>query len=354
MPTLRRWFEREYIRLEAEEKRALVDRFETFSHAFFEADYQTALNALPDLYRLADALGEPAWHLVAQYYAISAEIYWHGDLTRGLELATEALVRARTMVGLDPVLELYIRETLLYAWLETDGPGYAPDVLSVLDELSPDLLAKDLATRFALLRTYGMAYCGAPDEALALVFSLLPELSDWPPPFHHALRGEALGRVGRLDEALAEYEQAERGFEELGYVIERNATRLGMGDMLVRTERAEEGLRVLRAALSAAKHGINRATTGVAQGLIGKALAAQGQPGEALDWFTMALETLDGRGWLRTEAEFSLERLKALQLTDGHRYATRWQADARQRIGRLRSTDLQRELATLSGSGEVS
>jgi hypothetical protein len=94
MPTLSRWFEEEQDRLIAAGKSALAESFQAFRAAAFEPDVPAVLAAVPNLYALADALGEPVWRLVADYYAIFVECHWRGNVARALELATQASIRA--------------------------------------------------------------------------------------------------------------------------------------------------------------------------------------------------------------------------------------------------------------------
>ncbi len=154
MPTLRRWIEGEYRRLDGAGKAALADCFEAFSRAFFEGDYVVALAAIADLHTLAGALNEPEWRVVVDYYAANARAHWQGDLAAGLETATRALVRAERLGRARGIPALYACEVLLMAWLETDGPGYAGEVEAALGEFSPDGLAPDLAARMGLVRSF--------------------------------------------------------------------------------------------------------------------------------------------------------------------------------------------------------
>jgi tetratricopeptide (TPR) repeat protein len=349
VPTLRRWIEREYKRLDAAGKTSLVEQFETFNQGYFEADYHTVLSLLPDLYKLADRHREPVWRLVATYYHIPAVIHWLGNLQRGLELVTGATVQAHRLLGDHSVLAIYIREMLLYAWLDTDGPGYAVDVLAAVAEIEQMELERDLARRFDLVRAQCLSAMGQGEEAFETITALLPDLN-WPPPYHHSLRAGALAGINRLEEALSEYRKAHRGFQAINHAIECNEARLGIGETLLRLGRTQEGLGELRAALSNAQHGLNRAHIGRAQALIGRGLAQQGQYGKAVGWFAAGLEMLNELGWWRTEAEFAVERLKAMQDMGFAPNTETWidgYHDAARRVERLPSTDLSESLAEL-------
>lgn len=349
MPTLRRWIEREYERLDAAGKNPLVERFETLNQRYFEADYHTVLSTLPDLYKLADSLREPVWRLVATYYHITAAIYWQGNLQRGLELATTATVQAHRLVGDYSVLGIYIRERLLYAWLDTDGPGYAVDVLAAVAEIDQNGLEGDLARRFDLVRAQCLAAMGENQEAFEITTALLPDL-DWEMPYHHILRAGVLAGVNRLEEALNEYRAAHRGFREINHTIASNDAQLGIGDMLLRLDRTQEGLDELRAVLSSAQRGLNRSHIGLAQALIGRGLAQQRKYGKAVGWFTAGLETLNGLGWWRTEAEIAVEKLKAMHdmgFTSDNDTWIEGYHDATWRVERLPSIDLNEELMAL-------
>lgn len=348
MPTLRRWFEREYKRLDGKGKSALVDCFEAFNRAFFEGDYVAVLDSIPDLTRLAEALGEPVWQVVVDYYAATASIYWRGDLGRGLDIATRAMAHAERLGAGRSIPALYAREALLYAWLETDGPGYAGNVSAALDEFPPDGLTPDLVARFSLVRAHCLAATGQGEAALPLALQSLPAL-EWPKAYQHNLRASALGWAGRHTEALREYRAAIRGFDELGHSIERNSARLGQAEALLALGRVDEALTALEEALDAAERSINQAHMGCAQGLTGRALLASGDMEGAAAWFGAALETLNGLGWLRTEVEYALARARALHGLAG----TEAQAaleEAERRARRLRSGDLQREVEELRRS----
>ncbi len=327
----------------------LVEHFEQFKYAFFEANYWAVLNTLPELLGLAYFFNEPVWRLAIQYYAIPAHIYWCGDLARGLETATRGIIAAQGLKGNGSLLGLYVREMLLYAWLETDGPGYAAEVIEVLDELQPDSMGKDLAARFNMLRARALSQGESPKEAAQLMLAQLSYL-DWPRPYHDNLRACAASWMGRLDEALIGYEAAQRGFDAMGFTIEGNEARLSLGATLLSMGENEKGLEVLRATHSAAAHTLNRAHVGMAEGAIGKALVQLGQHEAADRWFGSALERLEDLGWWRSEGEIALERLKAghqlRQETDSDQREA-WERDARRRIMRLRSNDLQDELESL-------
>ncbi len=345
MPTLRQWFEREYERLDGEGKSTLVDCFEAFNRAFFEGNYAAALDLIPDLTRLAEALGEPVWQVVVDYYAATASTYWRGDLGRGLEIATRAVVRAERLGAGRSIPALYAREALLYAWLETDSPGYAGDVSAALDEFPPDRLTPDLAARFSLVRAHCLAATRQGEAALSLALRSLPAL-EWPEAYQHNLRASALGWAGRHTEALEAYRAAIRAFDELGHSIERNGARLGQAEALLALGRADEALAVLEEVLNAAERSINRAHAGCAQGLTGRALLVSGDLEGAAAWFGAALETLDGLGWLRTEAEYGLARARALHgIASAEAQAAVEAAERRAR--RLRSGDLRQAVEEL-------
>jgi hypothetical protein len=338
MPTLRRWFGREYARLEAEGKSALAVGFEAANRAYFEGDYAVALGAIPEVRRLAEALGEPAWQVVADYYAATAAIGWQGDLSRGVALATQAVVRARRIGSHMATLDWYAREALLGAWLEVDGPGYVADVSDALDELPQAGMPPDVRTRFAIIRARCLAVRGDGEAALRLALEGLHTL-EWPEPFEHSLRATALGWAGRHDEAVSSYRAAMDGYRGPGMAIERVGAQLGMVEALLALGRVDEALHLLDAVVEPARGSINRAQAGTAEGLTGQALLAQGSPADAANWLAAALGTLDGLGWLRSEAEFALRRVEALSVAGTGRSSEAWRAavdDAATRIGRLR------------------
>jgi tetratricopeptide (TPR) repeat protein len=351
MPTLRRWIEQGYHTLAANGKLALVDAFDTFTRAFFDSDYAGVMADLPGLYRLADALHEPVWRLLTQYYEINAEIYWFGNLKRGLELATEAVVQAHDLLEPKAAPTFYLQEILLYAWLETDGPGYADDVLQAAGEAilaGPDA---DITRRYRLVQARGLAQNGSVEEAATLILSLLPEL-DWPPAHVHSLRADALALNDRLPEAIDSYRAALSGFEAAGDRLEANSARLGLGETLIQADRPDDGLSLAQTAHQAASRLPNRLHRGLAARLIGRALAEKGRCVEAQEWAEKAINEIEGLGWLRTEAALALEYVTILRQAGIDEQSARWEAsvqNARRHAGRLRSGDLTEELDRLVG-----
>lgn len=350
MPTLRRWIEQEYHTLTANGKTALVDAFEAFTRAYFDSDYAGVIANLPGLYELADALREPTWRLLTQYYEINAEIYWFGNLKRGLELATRSVVQAHDLLEAKAAPIYYIQEILLYAWLETDGPGYADDVLQAIDESVSTGLSADIGRRYKLLQSRCLAQGGAAKEAATLILSLLPDL-DWPPGYIHSLRADALVLNERLPEALTSYRAALSDFEARGDQLEANGTRLSLGETLIQADRPDEGLTLGQKAHQAAQRLPNRLHRALAGKLIGRALAEMGDYGEAQAWYANAMDEIEGLGWSRTEATLSLEYVSLLKRAEVDRQSTEWKVgvlNARRLCDALRSDDLGEELNRLA------
>lgn len=352
MPTLNNWLHREYDRLVRQGKSELAECFDAYRQAFFDFDYQTVLGNVPVLHSLSVEYDEPGFRIATDYYRTVLEAYWLGDLAKGLDIAHQSAARARHLWGVNAVLELYVRLNLLHAWLDTDGPGFAPTVLESLDSSSAQL-PTDLGLRFTLLQATSLMRLGQGDRAYELMQGVLarPEL-DWPAPYHHALRADALQHVGRLDDALAEAEAAITGFVEMGYPIEANGMRLQTADLLLQLDRSGDALERIDEALSSAERLPNRAHMGMARGLLGRALACVGDPGGALNALKKALDTLDGLGWLRHEAELSLAgyEVACRASSVGPRQRDQWQADTEARVRRLHSTDLQAAYRRLAQS----
>jgi hypothetical protein len=349
MPTLRRWIEQEYHTLAANGKTALVDAFEAFTRAFFDSDYAGVIASLPGLYKLADALREPVWRLLTQYYEINAEIYWFGNLKRGLELATRSVVQAHDLLEAKAAPITYIQEILLYAWLETDGPGYADDVLQAIGESASTGLSADIGQRYKLLQARCLAQNGSPQEAATLILSLLPGL-DWPPGYIHSLRADALALNERLPEAIASYRAALADFEAEGDQMGANSTRLGLGETLIQVDRPDEGLSLGQEAHQAAQRLPNHLHRALAAKLIGGALTEKGKFGEAQAWYVDAMDEIAGLGWARTEALLSLEYISLLKRAGVDGQSEEWRAgiqNARRLTSALRSDDLEEALNQL-------
>lgn len=350
MPTLNRWFTAEYRRLASEGKAALADSFETLRTAFFKEDVPSVLIGQRRVHYLSDSFGEPAWHLAADYYGILHEMIWKGDLTSGLDRATRAMIVSSRVLQPGAPLEWYLRETLLDAWLSTDGRGYAPAVITAIDEIGDEGLPSDIAARLAIVRACAEALLD-PASGAAAYQTLLAIVPTLPWERAYCLRLGALGLTwaGRYDDAAADYEAAMNQFEAMGLRISANDSRLAMGETLIQAGDAGTALEVLRAALSAADRLPNRAHVGMAQGGIGRALMMTGQFAEGYDCLGEALGTLKGLGWLRVEAEIAMARAQAA-ITAG---LADWQADVGdvyRRVERLRSTDLRAKLESLAGS----
>jgi hypothetical protein len=347
MPTLNRWFTAEYHRLSAEGKDPLVEAFETLRSAFFSEEVAIVHTTLPRVYELTNLFHEPLWRLAADYYAILMEMIWHGNLAKGLDLATQAVIHAAQLRP-GEALDWYLREVLLDAWLSTDGPGYAADVLAALDEIELEGQPVDMQARLIILRAFAVTQadpaCG--HEALQMVMSVLPTLTCWETAYCLRVRAMGLIWANRPAEAVRDYEGAVAEFEGMGHAIAANDSRLSLGDALIRAGRPEDGIDVLRAALSAAEHLPNRAQIGMAQGGTGMALIMLDQPEIACEWLGAALTTLEGLGWLRSEAEYALARAR-LSGAAGYASEPDDRQYARQCIEKLRSTDLRLALDTL-------
>jgi hypothetical protein len=348
MPTLNRWFTSEYQRLFADSKDPLAESFETLRSAFFTEDLATVRATLPHVYELTNHFHEPVWRLAADYYAILMEMIWYGNLAKGLDLATQAMIRTSQLLLPGDVLEWYLREVLLDAWLSTDGPGYAADVLAAVAEIDVEGQPVDMRARLIILRAFAETQadpaCGG--EALKMVMSVLPTLTCWETAYCLRVRAMGLGWADRPAEAARDYEGAVAEFEAMGYRIAANDSRLSLGDALSRAGRVEAGIDVLRAALSAAEHLPNRAQAGMAQGGIGLALIRLERFRDAHEWLSAALDTLSGLGWLRNEAEYALARAR-ISATSAFTTEPHDRHYARQCIERLRSTDLRLTLDTL-------
>ncbi len=335
MPTLRRWFEAEYKRLQAEDKGALALAFDAFCDLYFEGHPVEALTALPDVRALARALDEPVWEVVADYYDASAHINWLGDLACGRDLAVQATVQAAHLNA--PIPALYARETLLRAWLDTDGPGYSTSVLAAAEEIPRQAVTPDVASRFQLVRAHALAACGERDLAARTALAALPPLR-WPPAYQHSLKGSTLLWTDRPEEAADAFRAAIAEFESAGQHVERTGAAMGLGEALLALGDLDAALTTLDAAHEATQRSINRAHIAQARGLIGRVLLAMDAPGDAAGWLDASLDTFDGLGWDRAEAETTVLRLYALRETGRARGAS-WDAalwEAERAVGRLR------------------
>jgi tetratricopeptide (TPR) repeat protein len=335
MPTLRRWFEAEYERLQAEDKGTLALAFDAFCDLYFDGHPIEALTALPDVRALAHALGEPVWEIVADYYDASAHINWLGDLVCGRDRAVRAAVQVARLNT--PIPALYARETLLLAWLDTDGPGYSADVLAAVEEIPRREVTPDVAARFDLVRAHALAACGEGDLAARTALAALPPLR-WPPAYEHSLKGSTLLWTDRPEEAADAFRAAIEEFEGAGQHVERTGAAMGLSEALLALGDLDAALTTLDAAHEEMQRSINQAHIAQARGLMGRILLATDAPGDAVGWLDAALDAFDGLGWDRAEAETAVLRLYALRQT-GHARGARWKAalwEAEQAVGRLR------------------
>jgi tetratricopeptide (TPR) repeat protein len=351
MPTLRRWFEAEYERLQAEDKGTLALAFDAFCDLYFDGHPVEALTALPDVRALAHALGEPVWEVIADYYDASAHINWLGDLACGRDLAVRAAVQVAHLNA--PIPALYARETLLAAWLDTDGPGYSADVLAAVEEIPRHAVTPDVAARFDLVRANALAACGEGDHAARTALAALPALR-WPPAYQYSLKGSTLLWTARPDDAADAFRAAIEKFEGAGQHVERTGAVMGLGEALLALGELDDALATLDAAHEETQRSINRAHVAQARGLLARVLLAMESPRDAADWLDVALDAFDGLGWDRAEAETAVLRLYALRQAGRARGAT-WEAalwEAERAIGRLRDggrgSDLADELDAFS------
>ncbi len=349
MPTLRRWFDEEGERLIASGKVELLDAFDGLRDATFGGDAATALRIVEDVRTLAEALDEPAWAVVADYYAATAARDWLGDLRRALRLATRAVAQAGKLGIIRRAPGLYAQETMLSAWLATDAPGYSGQVKRAAGELGPT--PPDVTARFDLLRAACLALEGDGDRARAMALAALPAL-EWPEAFEAGVRAATLGWADRWEDAAAAYDTAAARFDVLGMPVEANEARLAAAEAWLAAGWPGDALAVVDGSRRAFERGVNRQHRARCAGIEGQALLALGEHYEAAGRLADALDGLEGLGWLRLEAELSLGHLRALRELDGRTRMQVWEAAtgaARARIEALRSRDLDGELASLCG-----
>jgi tetratricopeptide (TPR) repeat protein len=242
---------------------------------------------------------------------------------------------------------------LLYAWLDTDGPGYAPKVIAAINEIDQPGLTPDVQARFRLIRAHALATQGDGRQAASLALEALITL-DWPPAYHNSVRAGALAWQRRWDEAADSYEKAMEAFEISGQPIERTGAQIALADTLLEIGDTDRALAEAEGALLAAGCSINQAHVAFAESLIGRALLATGDWEAGTAWLGVALNSLEGLGWMRSEAVLALTRLKAVHnlgteainrlgiSLEKARFDAEWHTD------RLRSEDLAAELASLS------
>jgi len=340
VPALRQWLDGEYLRLESEGKSALVSCFVTFNEAYFRADYALALDSLPILAELVDALDERLWQVVIRYYAASANLHWLGHLSTALDLTTQAVIesshRRLNIPG------LYARELMLYAWLETDRVGYSQAVGDVVGEMKSVTLPGDLPARFRLVEAYALAALGNGEKARSLALEALPRF-DWPWPHHEMLQAAALAWVGRWEDAQKLYRSAADGFEREGLILDRNTALLAAADMMLAQVRYRDAAALIEETLPLVEPSINVAHLAESYRLLAEARLGLNDAAEAVSHFDQALDQLAGLGWRRTEAEIALRRLEAYRLLGMQSCPSEWYAaceETRRWLNRLHSTDL--------------
>lgn len=348
MPTLNRWFTKQYARLNDEGKAALAENFETMREAFFREDVPQVQGSIPYLYQLTQHYDEPEWRLATDYYAILYEMVWRGDLARGLDLATQAALRLHRTMSADAPLGWYLQMVLFDAWLSMDGRGYAPDILRAVDAIDGHGLPDEITARLAIVRACAEVQLEPESGASSLqaILGILPMLTCWEEAYCLRVRGMGLMWAGRAEEASRDFEHATSEFERMGFPIAANDSRLSMGDALLHAGYIDQSLDVLYSALSAAERLPNRAQLGMTQGTIGKALIGHGQHEAGADWIGAALNTLDGLGWHSTEADLALARVHATYTMGLPTFVDDF-ADAARRAERLRSTDVRIALNAL-------
>lgn len=347
MPALRQWLDSETLRLESEGKSALAACFETFNEAYFRADYAQALDSIPILIELADVLDERLWQIVVRYYAASANLHWLGNLSRALDLTTEAVVEssARRM----SIPGLYAHELMLYAWLETDRVGYAPAVRDVVAEMNDTALPGDLSARFRLVDAYAMSANGSSSQARQVALEALPYF-DWPRPHREMLQATSLAWVGCCTEALDLYRCAADGFDREGLELDRNSAYLAAAGMLIALERFSEANSLLLDIIPPVEQSINQAHCAECHRLLAETHLGLDNADAAADSFGEALESYAGLGWRRSEAEILLRRLEVYQTLEMPVQRSEWELaceEARRVVDQLPSTDLGTWLDTI-------
>jgi tetratricopeptide (TPR) repeat protein len=352
LATLHGWLTREYGRLCAEGRSEWAAHFDAFVHDLFAPNVDAALSRLPPLYASLDPADEPTWGLILDYYYANVLIYWQGELGRAIKVITGATVRARRLSGTERFLAHYVHEMLLHAWLEADAPGKAEIVLAAAEKARAELTARDMIARYDVLRSRCLAQMGRTDEALDVFHGALATL-DWQSAFYLGHRGSIAEAAGDLDQAASDYAEAIAAFDALGYHIEANGTRIGLGDVQARMGELDDSITTLTAALDAAEHGINRAHVGMAQGALGQVCLLLDEPDAAGEWFEVALASLDGLGWARYEAETAVERVAALKALGKPPAWERAVESAARCVETLQAADLQARLSGLleGGSG---
>ncbi|MBN1120493.1 MAG: hypothetical protein JXJ17_05405 [Anaerolineae bacterium] len=340
MPALRQWLDGEYPRLESEGKSALVSCFVTFNEAYFRSDYTLALDSLPILAELIDALDERLWRVVIGYYAASANLHWLGYLSTALDLTTQAVIESSR--GRLNIPGLYARELMLYAWLETDRVGYSQAVGDVVGEMKEVALPGDLPARFKLVEAYALAALGNGEKARSLALEALPRF-DWPWPHREMLQAAALAWVGRWEDSQRLYRSAAEGFDREAMFLDRNAALLAAADMMLARTRYRDAAALVEETLPLVEPSINVAHLAESYRLLAESCLGQNDAVGAVGYYDRALGQLAGLGWRRTEAEIALRRLEAYRSLGMQSRPSEWYAaceEARRWLNQLRSTDL--------------
>ncbi|NDJ34880.1 MAG: hypothetical protein GYB64_09445 [Chloroflexi bacterium] len=338
MDALRRWIDEEARRLQAAGKSGLLDLLENFLDAFFGAQYTHAAALLARLEEAIEAYQEPSWRLLTAYYRALIALNWEGNVAGSLDIALNGYLTAERLGPRAATLRMFLHEVMLYAWLATDGPGYASTALDTLAQLRT--VDNESAARADLLRAHCLAHQGRGAEGSQTLNRLAAEL-DWPAPYLHSLRGTSLLWQERYPEALHAFERALSGFGEFAMLHECNEIRLAIANLHLDAGDYQASIHAAEQLLVRASDTGNDGHLGLGLAVLGSALHRHGQWLEAIGCLTVALETLYGRGWLRDEAEIALERITICgKLDDHHLCDETIHAEAAQRVYRLRSTDL--------------
>ncbi len=310
-------------------------------------EFSAAELQLSGLYSLIRKHDLQEWQVFVQLMEGSLVLAATSNLNRVMDIGMRALSTAERVTGTHShALRLGARLLVTRCWLKIDEVGYAREALAVGEDT---LTGNDLGEWefwFLASNAWALWALGRQEEANAVLASMLVKRPVWTNKADE-FEGRAYiaYRMRRQAEAAGYYKQAAAYFEADGLLYSATRCRLNRALCLLEVGEHEASLGLLEETLPRTHHLSNPHYRGLGHCFRGRNALALHDYERAVEDLNQALTLYKGRGWLRDEAQMSIERLEAMRALGGHSDWEEAAGCARQCVSRLRSTDLQPRLA---------
>lgn len=349
MSSLKQWLEHQHQQLPLGLWLDLSIKTMRIDEAIKNEEYFTAQNLLPTLYATIESSRLPQWQVFAQSIEASLLLAATGDLNKVMSICMRALTTAEKLTGKhDQALRLSVHLLMIRCWMKIDEVGYAPAVLSVGEESLEKTSARDWRFWFLISNAWALWAMKRQEEANHALSEALSIQPDWITRADD-LEGQAYisYRLRRQADAADIYKQAAKQFDEAGLIYGATRCRLNRALCLYEIGQHEPSLEIIDRVLPRAAQLINPHYKSLAYCIQGRNALATQDYQNAVDSLGKSLAVYEGRGWLRDEAQITIERLEAMH---GLGTLEEWEETvdlARKRLSKLRSTDLQTRLNRL-------